>query len=277
MYSKGNLRRNDFEGAIYNYLAYNQEKTCLAHWKHDEYEDYISWFYPRLHKAIDSYHETGASFEAFMNKFILISSKEFRVRITTNSVIEYSTWSARVPEMYAMEEPPVYIHEKADNAITQLINDKKNRKNSRRMLALILKCYYYVSEDFAEKVAPLLEIDSKKLTEMLDKMRKLRQKKDDAIYGMKERIYCQFYRCIVYEKRLSFIQENTVTYNRLKLRLEKARQRLESMRKRITNIRTDATNIQVAEVLGVSKGTVDSSLYKLKEKLKILADKSMLN
>jgi len=276
-YTAGKIKRAEFEGNIYKYFLNNQEKTCLSHWKRDQYEDYISWFYPRLKRAIDSYRDTGYSFEAFIGKFTLISSKEYRVRITTNSVTEYSAWSARVPDLYAHEEPPYYLHENNEDVLSKLTNNQNGRKDTKRILALILKCYYYVSDDFIEKIAPKLEMDGKELKDMIDRVRKIRQKKDDEIYLMKERIYCQYYRCFVYERRLSFIQENTTAHNKLKLRLEKARQRLEKMRKRMTLVRTEATNQQVAEVIGVKKGTVDASLHSLKTKLNILSSKSPLN
>jgi len=276
-YAAGKIKRTEFEGNIFRYFLCNQDKTCLCHWKRDEYEDYISWFYQRLQKAIDSYHDIGSSFEAFMSRFLLISSREYRVRITTNNVTEYSAWSARVPELYAREEHPYYLHENNENILPKLINKQNGRKDTKRILALILKCYYYVSDDFIDKIAPKIEIDGKELKDMIDRIRELRQKKDDEIYRMKERIYCQYYRCFVYERRLSLIQENTTAYGKLKLRLEKARQRLEKMRKRITLIRMEATNRQVAEVIGVKKGTVDASLHSLKIKLDTLASKSPLN
>jgi len=276
-YKSGKIKRAEFEGNIYAYLVNNQDKTCVSHWKSDEYEDYISWFYPSLHKAIDSYNETGSSFEAFMHKFILVSSKEYHVRVTTRNVIEYSAWSARVPDLYAREEAPVYMHEKTESVIKQLIIDKKGRKNTRRILALILKCYHYVSDDFIDKISSVIGIDKNQLKEMVIAIRRVRQKRDDEIYQMKERIYRQYYRCIIYEKRLLLIQENTVIYNKMLIRLEKARRRLENMRARISKIRTDASNKQVADVIGIKKGTVDSSLFKLKAKWKIMAAKSDLN
>jgi hypothetical protein len=276
-YRAGNIEREDFEGLIYSYLVHNQEKTCIRHWKQDEYEDFISWFYPRLRETIDLYQEKGASFEAFLNKYILVSAKEYHVRTTTNAVIEYSAWSARVPDMYVWEEQPVYLTGNTKEVITRMIIDKKGRKNSRRILALILKCYYYVSDDFIEKIAPLIGVDVKELSDMLSKIRKIRREKDDKIYLMKERIYCQFYRCIVYEKRLSIIRENTTAYEKLRLRLERARQRLERMRKRITSIRKEATNKQVAEVIGITKGTVDASLHRLKAKWEVMSKKADLN
>jgi hypothetical protein len=273
----GEIKRGEFEGNLYAYLVNNQDKTCLSHWKNDEYEDYVSWFYPGLHKAIDYYSETGASFEAFMHKFMLVSSKEYHVGITTKSIIEYSAWSARIPDLYTHEEAPVYLHERTESVIKQLIIDKKGRKNTRRIVALILKCYHYVSDDFLDKISVVIGIDKNQLKEMVMKIRRMRQKRDDEIYHMKERMYRQYYRCIIYEKRLLLLQENTIIYNKMLVRLEKARQRLENMRRRISKIRTDASNKQVADVIGIKKGTVDSSLFKLKAKWEIMAAKSDLN
>jgi DNA-directed RNA polymerase specialized sigma24 family protein len=273
----GKIKQVELEGQLYYYFFNNQEKTCLCHWKRDEYEDYISWFYPYIKKAINTYSEKGSSFEAYINKFMKNSSREYRVRVTTQSVTEYSAWYARIPELYTREEAPEYWHDKEENPLTAILTEQNGRTEKRRILALILKCYYYVSDDFIDRIANKIEMDIGELREMINKIREIRQKKDDALYFMKERIYCQYYRCIVFEKRLLFIQENTAAYEKLKLRLEKAKLRLERMRKRITLIRTEATNEQVAQVIGVKKGTIDSSLHKLRIKLKELSDKSQLN
>ncbi|MCL2805742.1 MAG: hypothetical protein FWD26_07380 [Treponema sp.] len=273
----GEISRSDFEGSIYHFLFYNQDKTCLSHWESDEYEDYLSWFYLNLRKAIDSYRDVGSSFDAFMAKFILISSKEYRIRTKSKEITEYSTWSAQVPDMYVSEDTPVYIHKDLENRISSLIVDKKGRKNTRRILALIIKCYYYVSDDFAEKIAPRIGIKAKDLLEMLKKIRALRQKKDDKIYFMKECIYSQFFRCLAYEKKLSLMFEDVTAYKKQERKLDKARERLQRMRKRVTSIRKDATNNQVAVIIGTSKGTVDASLHRLKLQWNKMAKKAGLN
>lgn len=281
-YFNGKITKSDFECELYTFFANNQEKTSLCHWTRDEYEDFISWFFPRIQKCIDSYREKGSSFEAFMYTYLLVASREFHTRNVINSVIEYSAWSSRVPEMYAHEEPPVYNYKEKDteteNIITRLIVDKRTgKKNTRRILTLILKCYYYVSDDFAEKIAPLIGITPDELMKMINELKEIRQKKDYNIYLLKERIFCQFYRCLVFDKRLSLINENTEIYRRLKIRLEKARKRLEKMRNRMSRTRTEATNQQIADVIGVKKGTIDASLYKLKEQWKKMAEKKDLN
>ena len=276
-YSAGIINRAEFEGSIYMYFFLNKEKTRLNYWRKEEYEDYISWFYPRMKKAIDTYKDIGSSFEAYINKFLVVSSKEYKVRKTAKSFIEYSAWSAQVTDLFAHEESPGYLSWKKDDILPELFVIQNQRRNTRRILALILKCYYYVSDDFLDKIVSIIKIDKDELRKMIERMRELRQKRDDTIYLMRERIYGQYYRCIVYEKKLSFIQENTAAYDKMKLRLDKARLRLDKMRKRLSGIRTDATNNQIAEVIGVKKGTVDASLYKLKAKLDSMADKANLN
>jgi len=270
-YLSGEISREDLEGLIYNYFIFNQEKTCLCHWKRDEYEDFISWFYPRLHKAIDCYHDTGSSFDAFTGRYLLVSSKEYRGRIASNTMTEYSAWMALLPDMYVREEPPVYIHNNVEYIINNLTTDNKGRKNTRRLLALVLKCYYYVSDNFAEKIANKIGVDKKELLEMLKKIRIIRQKKDDEIYLMKERINTQFIRCLIYEKKLLAIKENSNIFYKLTIMHKKARERLDRMRKRIKSIRIEATNKQVAQIIGISKGTVDASLHRLKIKWQMIS------
>jgi len=276
-YLLGEISRNDFEGYIYSFLIKNQEKTCLSHWKRYEYDDFLSWFYPRLQQAIDMYKDIGASFEAFLSKYILVSSKEYRNHITSNEIIEYSTWSSQVPELYAHEEPTVYLERNVEKVIKDLIIDKQGRKNTRRILSLIIKCYYFISEDFAEKIAPKIGMKSEELLEMIKKIRDIRQKKDDDIYYMKERIYSQFFRCLIYERSLLYAKENENLYRKKILQLKKAKERLDNMRKRLASVRKEATNNQVAEIIGVTKGTVDASLHRLKAKWKLMAMKAHLN
>ncbi|MCL2179847.1 MAG: hypothetical protein FWB83_01850 [Treponema sp.] len=277
-YTAGILPRPDLEGLIYSYFFYNQEKTCLSGWKRDEYEDYISWFYQRISRVIDTYNDIGASFESYISKFMLISSREFRMRITSRAITEHSAWNAKIQEMYAYEEPPAYhLNNAKPSVIKQMTIDGKGRKNTTRILSLILKCYYYISDDFADKIAQKIGIDQKELSRMLGKMRKIRQKRDDKIYRLRESMYCQYYRCMVYEKKLSMIKENITARDIMKDRLTRARRRLESMRRRMEKVRKEATNQQIADVIGISKGTVDANLYRLKNKWEALSKKADLN
>jgi len=280
-YADGTIGRKEFEGMIYKIIIRDQRRYNLNRWKQEESDDFISWLYPRIHSAIDLYKDKGSSFEAYMNSIIRWSAKQYRRNTADNSITEYAAWAARISDQYVHQEEPDYAEEKnriPESAKQQaIIADTENIKNSRQLLILILKCYYFVSDDFLEKIAPKAGISKENLKEMIDRLSVIRTKREEDLRNMRESIYSQFYRCMVYEKKLSLLPENSISASRMELRLEKARQRLESMRNRLSKIRTDATNSQIAKVIGISKGAVDASLHYLKAHWNIKADKSLLN
>jgi hypothetical protein len=216
-----------------------------------------------------------------MNGIIQMSAREYRRNTANNSITEYAAWAARVSDQYARQEEPDYTEEKnriPESAEQQtIIAGSETIKNPRQLLILILKCYYYVSDDFLDRIAPKTGISREKLKEMINSLSIVRARREEELRNMRERVYSQFYRCIIYEKKLSLLPENSIAASKMKLRLEEARRRLESMRKRLSKIRTDATNSQVAKVIGISKGTVDASLHNLRISRNIKADKSLLN
>jgi hypothetical protein len=281
-FMNGKLDRKKFEELMFKYLSEKKVYYNFYHWNTDEYNDFLSTIYPRLQKAIDAYRDNGSSFEAYICNIMRMSEKEYRTRLITKSITEYTAWSIQIPDMYMYDEASSYIannsSSKSEAVISSIVKKSGGKiKNPRQLLALVLKCYYYISDDFIERIAPLLGMEMNELRELVNKLRKLRCKRDNDLYLMRERIYCQFYRCIVYEKKLSLASEDSNIAARLKIKNEKARKRLESMRKRIAGMRSDATNRQVAQIMGVKKGSVDSSLYNLKTKWNIDIDKSILN
>jgi hypothetical protein len=254
----------------------------LDRWRQDDRGDFLSWLYPRLSKAIDTYRDTGASFETYMGAMIRWASKEYRSRRADIKAAEHAAWMIQMPDQYACQPEPRY-HENGGQETEQGPSQSRSKTGSdikagsRQLLILILKCYCYVSDDFLDRIAPLAGIEKELLKEMVDKLRVLRLKRDEQLRYMRERVYCQFYRCIVYERRIAAMPENSVILARMQMRLLKARQRLAAMRKRLAGIRPEATNRQIAEIIGVSKGTVDSSLYVLKSRWNNNPELSILN
>ena len=283
-YTEGLLDRKKFEGLLFQAVLEDLYRFNPYRWKREDCDDFVSWLYLRLSKAVDSYRDTGASFETFIGSVIRWSAKEYRSRMADKKVTEYATWMLRAADLYTDQIEPEYAvcespseaeyPSPAERSSTAAPNLKKIL---RQILMLVLKCYYYVSDDFLDRVAPMAGIEKEQLKKMIDKLRKLRIKHDEELSDMKERIHCQFFRCIIYEKRFAAMPENSAAAFRMQSRLQKARLRLKAMRKRLAGIRPDATNRQIAEVAGVSKGTVDASLHAVKARWNNLYDKSILN
>jgi len=253
-YSAGLLEKKKLEGEIFR--AIKENVRHLVNWDRTDNDEYLSWLYPRISQAIGTYRETGSSFETYIGSMVRMTAKEFRARKFRTFVSEYAAWMSALPDMYTYEEPPEYV-------CAEKISDSKTEK-PRQLLILVLKCCCYVSDDFLERAAPKLGISVKELSRMVNFLKKLREKREQCNSELQERVNYQFYRCIFYEKRLKTLPENSIAAQRIKVRLEHGRERLAGLRERLAKRAPDPSNSQIARLLGISKGTVDSVLYRLK-------------
>ena len=263
LFSQGQMDRKQFEGQLFETILEDLRCYNLYKWNRDECMEFLAWFYPRLSRAVASYDKNGATFESYLSTLIRWSAREYHTRQVIHDAAEYAVWIARYPDMYTREEEPDY--EKDDRELHKIYG-AKTAKNPRQLLMLILKCYHYISDDLLEKLAPRVGMGKATLKHMIEKLRIQRIRHEEMARLMKERIHSQYYRCIVYEKRLTTINLNSMLYIKLNAQLIKARQRLDAMRKRLSQIRMEATNQQIANVIGAKKGTVDSNLHALKSK-----------
>jgi hypothetical protein len=257
-YSRGTLERKQFEGLLFQYILENNQRFHLGNWQRDEYGDYLGWLYPRIKRSIDSYRETGASFETYIGTMMRWSAREYRSRLYEHYVTEHTTWAFKTTDRMLHENEPEYLNSETTPRFPF---------NPRQTLFLILKSYYFVSDDFLDRIAPVLKIKKENLLELVTKVRELRTKRDAVIHSLKERCHGQFYRCMAYERRLQTVPEHTALHGLMKSRLERARQRLAAIRQRLARTRLEATNAEVAQILGIPKGTVDSAMFLLKNRM----------
>jgi hypothetical protein len=102
---------------------------------------------------------------------------------------------------------------------------------------------------------------------MVDRLHGVRLKKEESRKRLADAAHCQYYRNLFYERRLSFQYKDTEAYCRFSRRLDRGRQRLERLRVRMRALRMEATNAEVAALLGIPKGTVDSRVSLIKSRL----------
>jgi len=261
-YTDGLLSKEVFEGAIFRIIKENMCQLGLAGWNREERDDFISSLYPRISRAIDKYQETGSSFEIYINTLVRLTAKEYCANAARNYVKETAAWITQIPDMYVSENETEYD----DRFGTKTEDAEKpvKLKNPRQLLILILKCCNYVTDDFLERVSPQLGIRPETLNAMIDRLKKQREKRIEEFSLMRERVSRQLYRCIFYQKELEALTENNIIAQRFRKRLEHGRIKLKKMRKRLKRARLDPSNLQIAELLGLSKSTIDSVLFNLR-------------
>jgi len=262
-YTDGLLTKAVFEGAIFRIVKKNIYQLGLTGWNREERDDFISSLYPRINRAIDKYQETGSSFEIYINTLVRLTAKEYCANAARSYTKETAAWITQIPDMYVCENEAEY-----DEDFDAEEEKPVKLKNPRQLLILILKCCNYVTADFLEKVSPQLGIKPETLNAMIDRLKKQREQRITEFSLMRERVSSQLYRCIFYQKELEAMTENSIIAQRFRKRLERGRIKLKKMRKRLKRARLDPSNLQIAKLLGLSKSTVDSVLYNLRERAK---------
>jgi len=265
-YTDGLLTRESFEVAIFRIIKKNMHPLGLSGWNREERDDFISSLYPRISRAIDRYEETGSSFEVYINTLVRLTAKEYCINAARSYVKETAAWITQIPDMYVYENEAEY--DDRFESETEDAEKPVKLKNPRQLLILILKCCNYVTADFLEKVSPQLGIKPETLNAMIDRLKKQREERIMEFSLMRERAGNQLYRCIFYQKELEALTENNIIAQRLKKRLEHGRIRLKRMRRRMARARLDPSNLQIAKLLGLSKSTVDTVLFNLRERAK---------
>ena len=271
-YLAGLRDKKGIEEAIFK--ALKKETKLLPGWNVDDYEDYISWLYPRISRAINAYRETSSTFETYIYSLVRLTAKEYRAKLLRNYTAESAAWITQIPDMYAQEPEPEYFEGNFKGNI-EMMPLKFN--NPRQLLILVLKCCSYVSPDFAEKISPKLGVQPDELVEMFNWLREQRKKREHEINRLRELANYQFHRCLYYEQTLRAMPEESVFTRRMRERLERRRKGLAHTREKLARLHSDPANCQIAELLGISKGAVDSTLYSMKTRGIQGLDKHILN
>jgi hypothetical protein len=257
-YKAGTLEKRDLEGLIFKTIITNKQHFHIVGRNDEHCMDFLCWLYPRLSRAIDTYKNVGSSFDSYIISLIRWSMREYHTREAKRYMTEYACWEARTEELAACEPEPEYMEPSRKPKPLDIV------PNPRQVLILLLKSYYFVSDDFISRVAPALGLEKERLKELVDELRKQRQIKDEELRSFQERLHCQYFRCIAYARRLHALSEGSACYERLKLQLARAKARYKRMKARFVSTCREPSNRQIADVLGVPKGTVDSNLYTLK-------------
>ena len=259
-YNAENLPKSDFVGRLFQYLLDNYERYHIFEGNRDRWNEFVSWLYPRLSRAVDVYREQGSSFDAYITGIVHNAAKEYRCREADHYMTEYICWQARSEELALCEGETEYYEYPKNITIPADIKP-------RQILLLLLKSYYFVSDEMVKRAAPLVGIDAEVICGMIEKLRARRAEREAAILEFRERLYSQHYRCLAYQERMYAALPGTDYHKKMRDRFDRARIRFRTMRKRLTGMRVDASNRMIAEVMGIPKGTVDSCLSAVKNRM----------
>jgi len=259
-YIAGQLCKKDLEGRVYQRLLEHPDKYRYFRGDRERWDDFLSWLYPRISRAIDHYLDCGSTLDAYINTLVHRASREYIHRETNHYLTEYVCWQARAEEIMVRENEAAYQEKKYDKPVPLNLKPKQ-------VLYLLLKSYFFAGDELVERVAKKIGMQTEEVRKMIDELHRMRSGREDYIFDLRERLQNQYYRCLAYQKRMKCAFQGTENYDIMKGRFERAWKRFYSMKKRLEGMRKGASNRMVAEVIGVPKGSVDSGLSEIKNYL----------
>jgi len=258
-YTNGLIERNIFEGMIFT--AIRDSFPSIPGIGREDAEDCVSWLYPRITRAVDRYRDDGSCFEAYIQAMVRLAAREFRAMRTHGYNTETSAWISLLPDMrFRAEaaEPPAIYGESLPARPAAV------PRNHRQLLMLVLKCCRHVSDDFIRSASLRIGLDEAILRGMVAALNKDVMKYEARRESLREIANRHLCRRMYYENLMRVTRENPTRYQKAKIGSEIYRRKLDRTRERLAGVRLHPSNASIAEVLGISKGAVDSAIHRLR-------------
>ncbi|MCL2705434.1 MAG: hypothetical protein FWE72_04400 [Spirochaetaceae bacterium] len=255
-------------------------------WKEDDCSEFFSYFFPKINKIIDSFKITEVPFEAYLIKTLKLQIKTFALKKTTAEINRKilknkEFWPYDDNEDYCAE-PGIEFFKKDIQPTYSFIknifsNDKvKHRNNNKtlkkRILLLILKNMNHIKETEIPAIAEILNCDKGWLYETFSKINKKIENKIKRKKLLEERRNKHFCRLYHFHELLSVseIAEEKIKYS---LVIAKIKLYITNITKKIDMITPEPTHKDIAEIMNIPKGSVDSSLFYFKIYLEQISGK----
>jgi len=283
------ITKRDFEGKLYEQILNRPETVGLFGESKEACIELLCGLYPRLSRSIDNYNPEKGKFTTYINNMIQFAKKENKTRSQQWQEREYAFLANRLQEKMLHESEAEflgqdmpcyleYINFKSEKTIAADEECKKESKKEgkkrpgtvtfteKQILILVLKSYYFLSESFIERIAERSGIDKKIIHLYIERLHFMRLKKETSITKAQQKHDVQQLRCIVSERKLQKCEKNTLSYRVLEEKVNKKREKLKKTGEKFKAMRREASNREVGIVLGISKGTVDSNLFLIRQK-----------
>jgi hypothetical protein len=263
-YENGLMGRGVLEAKVMGEIACRLPYV-LGKYRQKNTQDFLVWLYPRIHSAIGRYKNNGSGFDGYLYSVVRKGYKEFQIKERDHRITERTVWTEKSHEFSGYE----YAAERGAGYGPCMENEEQKPfrcvSNPRQVLILLLKSYYFLPDDFISRIAPALGMSAEKISRLVMELRDLRAAREREIHDLRERVHAQFYRCLSFQYRAEAAPANSAQERRYRECLKRGIRRLSSMRKTLRDFPADASNTEIAEVLGISKGTVDASLFVVKK------------
>ncbi|HUI69283.1 MAG TPA: hypothetical protein VL354_02105 [Spirochaetia bacterium] len=238
-------------------------------WDEDACGEFYLFFHPRLVRLLDRFRDQGKPFESYLCSVLGWQLRNFareRKRGERSWNVALRIEPGRVvgsSEDRDQEKGFDAVLNASNAEIAAVIRTPTDRKN---LLFLVLKCSRNLDPQRTQVLAGLAGVSAKYLESLVAELCQSRAPREARLETFRCRRNGAFSLARLLETELvTEIDENRRA--ELFRRLQKARKRMRGAAERMARVGLAPTNREIARILGMPKGTVDSGLYWLKKKL----------
>ena len=261
-------------GAGYTSLVTTVSLYCYHYprwryrWSNDECSDFYVYFYPKMVRMLSDFTDVGKPFESY-----LVSVLRWQLRVFANLKRQREVeWNlSRSNELWEECADIVTDH---GSCAPQPQDDIPSRTDGgvvfkKRLLLAALKQVSDLGDREITRLAAVTGYEQTWIADIVSQLRDNLQSKQEKLRLIRQRRNAAFCRVRMLEQQLAGEVE-TDRCRRLTEKLRRARRAMANATSSIQRLKLSPSNRQIAQALGVPKGTVDSALYWLKRKASTL-------
>ena len=267
-YQRGEVSYEAISGHICLYVYDFPRRT--KRWDQDRCSDFFVFIHPRLKKLADSFVFSGMPFEAYLNVTLKHQMSSFTYKMKEKELKESLLYRMCASGSLEDDSSLYKIHDTFNYDIKEPLSVYKGKtgqgRTKRRLLFLALSEPDRLDDDSIARISASTGYSVDYINRCCLAVKEKIQSKRDKLRRLREcRSECFF--------QIMFIQERILTEadpeRRLWLeeKVQRLRGRLERLSKKIeVKAACLVTHQELAQVMGVSKGTVDSSIFYIKKR-----------
>ena len=245
---------NDICVYVFEYL---KNKTKLIE---DERGDFFLYFYSRIIKLIQKFEYNGTPFEHYINVHLKFQIKTFLKRSKEKSLSTLVSSNASfVQEVFGL---PYHIQDNDPDSIKPS-NFTFSDIHRKRLVIALLKTYAHFDDESLLDICDSLCIDFSCITAHIAQIEQLCASRIVRFHKLKERrnlVYSKLFLCQE-RLRVSYCNEEQ---NELRRKIKKYKTTLRRLIHEIKAVTIGPSHRELSVILNIPKGTIDSSLYYLK-------------
>ena len=237
----------------------------------DDCGEFYLYFYPRLLRSLGRYQDRGKPFEWYFNSVLCWHYKMYCARKRR----ERSRLAvARNALIWEPAEPVVQVYPQADVCESgwkiipiDRFGGSRYATCRKRVLFLALKNARQLNDAALAGISAFTGVEEGDLASMVERLRASLYRRELCLHKLYRRRNKAFTRILLLQRQLLWESEPEIKAQ-IAVSVCELQAVLQSLYRRIRRIRLHPSNREIAELLRIPKGTVDTSLYWLRRRLR---------